>query len=281
MRNIINMYDVIDLDDKEVYINLLEEHINKYLLDYVREEILKIDPYQSGLDFYSVIEEIIDGYLIDYKFYDNDIQIELIENSLNNIYGYHATKLFQGGFTSLKILRKSDYEYICKTMFDGFADEEIQKAIENNTNRINDMNLNFCSNIHCFDHDGSCHYLIYGSETLLGIVTSLNPEICRRFLRNNGVPYILKCRVPIEAVTSYDKIYMYRKAISRYFKIQIDSEIILDDYTCFESFENDKIEIIESIKVEKEIYDFHDRGFFQFDYENMKNIYRYDHRFWR
>ena len=164
--------------------------------------------------------------------------IDFLRDNYSDVIGYHATKQKNPCLIKekgLKALSKYDYIETSIKLFSKFnSEQEIVNVVNSFEDRIDTMNIEFAFYKSNFQDDFACTYLIYGSETLLGIANMLDSYNCRKVLRNNNIPLIYKCIIPIVFITEMDSVSLFITMFTRCLMKMTNPNMTFGNTRCFE-----------------------------------------------
>ena len=208
------------------------ELINNTLHQKDINKLHAINPYIDCISYYDKAEE-----LLHYYFDSEDIE-RFFDSNFTHVIGYHATKLNNENVlkvNGMKTFSKNEYLDISRSLFGDIAsDKTIESAVNQFTDRIENMKLEFSYFKDSYLDDFRCLYLIYGSETLLCIANIINGNECRKILRERNIPLIYRCEIPISYITDYDKESLFKIMFSRALRKINSANIQFENTWCFE-----------------------------------------------
>jgi hypothetical protein len=257
------------------YISYWQKPIQRMMSPFLTDDLLHIiKPMETQVPadiFYYDLEKICYDTGVEFPGFEDDEILEFMYGNYKRIIGFHATKLpditipYREG---LKTLSLEDYYSSSKTLFKDYTtDEKIRFILEDFKDRINGMTIEMGYFKENYDDDFACNFLIFGSETLLGIANHLDDQ-CRDILRKRNIPLIYTCSVPIEYVAEFDIIELFKRMAARYF-MKLNRPYISFGYGSGYSFTLktkilEKQYIIGHKIVTRKIYDQFDRMCYQY-----------------
>ena len=203
----------------------IERIVSPFMTSNLLTAIKQIEIQQSAECYYDKLTGVFFDHEIYLPFFDElekeEIILSFMYKEYKRLIGFHATKLqdvqipYREG---LRTLSFNDYYMLSKELFNEYATEEkILSVLDDFQNRITNMTIEMGYFRENYDDDYACNYLVFGSETLLGIANHLDGNRCRAILRKRNIPIIYTCSVPLEYVYESYIIDLFKIMFSRYF----------------------------------------------------------------
>ena len=222
---------VLNFAEKDSWLQAFQKFQRSFLNDEVVREIKGMDSTDFSSDELLFLESAYKRQGIYFSLTEFEEKLlTFIKKEFKFFKGFHGTKILNIKNFQLEGLIPLSLEYLFDELKLLFSHLDLMfplKEIETLCKELNESrkdSIYFYTAYSQSTNDGTGHYLIYGSETISGILTDLNLIECfRDFLLKRGQATLIECNVPISFIPNFQLKNLSKEIFTRYFQVRSNS----------------------------------------------------------